>query len=80
MGENRPYWYSILLNKWRTRFSLALNREIEKAVVEGARIARGLMLAFCFRVAVWMDLFNFLSLNSLYGCYGLFRMVSLLVQ
>jgi|AntRauMFilla1563_2_1112583.scaffolds.fasta_scaffold126997_1 hypothetical protein len=37
------------------------------------------MLAFAFGVAVWMDLFNFSSLSSLFGCDGLFRIYSLLV-
>ena len=33
--------YAILLNKWRTRLSLTLNREIANAIFEGARNARG---------------------------------------
>jgi hypothetical protein len=28
--------YSVLINKWRTPFSLALNRDIANAIVEGA--------------------------------------------
>jgi hypothetical protein len=33
--------YSALLGKWRTRFSVALNREIANSIIVGARNARG---------------------------------------
>ena len=33
--------YSVLLNKWQTRFSVALNREVANSILAGARNARG---------------------------------------
>jgi hypothetical protein len=33
--------YTVLLNKWRTRLSTALNREVANCIIEGARNARG---------------------------------------
>ena len=33
--------YSVLLNKWRTRLSVALHREVANAIIAGARNARG---------------------------------------
>ena len=33
--------YAVLLNKWRTRLSTALNREVANCIIEGARNARG---------------------------------------
>jgi hypothetical protein len=33
--------YSVLLNKWRTRLSVALQREVANAIIAGARNARG---------------------------------------
>jgi hypothetical protein len=33
--------YSILLNKWRTRLSVAWHREVANAIIAGARNARG---------------------------------------
>jgi hypothetical protein len=33
--------YSVLLNKWRARLSVALNREVANSILAGARNARG---------------------------------------
>ena len=33
--------YTVLLNKWRTRLSTVLNREVANCIIEGARNARG---------------------------------------
>jgi hypothetical protein len=33
--------YSVLLNKWRTRLSVALHREVANSILAGARNARG---------------------------------------
>ena len=33
--------YTVLLNKWRTRLSTALNREVANCIIEGARNASG---------------------------------------